>query len=62
MKSKINAEWHRKHKMPAHPSFEQRVKWHLVHQKHCSCRPIDGKLADEMKRRGIEIPAPKLKE
>jgi hypothetical protein len=53
---KINKDWHLKNKMPDNPTFEQRVKWHLSHQKHCLCRPIPKKLLDEMKKRGI-VPA-----
>lgn len=34
--------------MPKNATFEQRVKWHLAHQKNCSCRPIAGELAEEM--------------
>lgn len=45
---KINKEWHEKNKMPKNPSFEQRVKWHLEHQKNCNCRPIPQKLLIEM--------------
>jgi hypothetical protein len=52
---KLNKEWHLKHPMPKNPTFEQRVKWHLAHQRHCSCRPIAGKLAEEMKKRGIKF-------
>jgi len=51
----INKEWHLKNKMPKNPTFEQRVKWHLEHQKHCNCRKIDGKLAEEMKAKGIKF-------
>ena len=51
----INAEWHRKNRMPKNATFEQRVKWHLEHQKNCSCRPISGKLAEEMKKRKIRF-------
>lgn len=46
----INAEWHRKNRMPKKATFEQRVKWHLAHEKNCSCRPISEKLRNEMKR------------
>jgi hypothetical protein len=53
MSGKLNKAWHEKNKMPAHPSFEQKVKWHLAHQKNCACRPIPAKLAEEMTRRGI---------
>jgi hypothetical protein len=52
---KMNKEWHLKHPMPKKPTFEQRVKWHLAHQKNCSCRAIPGKLAEEMKKRGIKF-------
>ena len=52
---KINKEWHLKNKMPKNPTFEQRVQWHLEHQKNCSCRKIEGKLAAEMKKRGIQL-------
>lgn len=45
---KINKDWHEKNKMPKNPTFEQRVKWHLEHQKNCSCRPIPQKLLIEM--------------
>jgi hypothetical protein len=38
------------------PTVEQRIEWHLAHAKNCGCRKIEGKLADEMKRRGIAIP------
>jgi hypothetical protein len=46
---KINAEWHKKNRMPKNASFEQRVKWHKEHAKNCACRPIPEKLLKEMK-------------
>lgn len=51
----INKEWHEKNKMPKNPTFDQRVKWHLEHQKNCSCRKISEKLAEELTRRGIKL-------
>ena len=36
----INKEWHKNHKIPENPTFEQRINWHLEHHKHCRCRPI----------------------
>lgn len=51
---KINKEWHEANRMPKNANFEQRVKWHLEHQKHCSCRPIPAKLAEEMERKGVK--------
>lgn len=53
---KINAVWHKAHPMPKKPTLDQRIAWHLEHARHCGCRPIDGKLKDEMKRRGIKVP------
>ncbi len=47
---KINKEWHEKNRMPKNPTFEERVKWHLAHQKNCQCRPIPEKLLQEMKK------------
>jgi len=50
----INKEWHSKNKMPKNASFEQRVKWHLDHQKNCACAPIPRKLLEEMKKKNIK--------
>jgi hypothetical protein len=47
----INAEWHKKHKMPKNPTVEQRIAWHIEHQKHCKCRPIPEKLRKEIEKR-----------
>ena len=52
---KMNKEWHMEHPMPKNPTFEQRAAWHLEYQRNCPCRPIGGKLAEEMKRRGINF-------
>ncbi|MEO8590333.1 MAG: hypothetical protein ABI432_13245 [Flavobacteriales bacterium] len=53
---KLNKVWHLKHPLPPNANFEQRVKWHLAHAKHCACRGIPTKLAEEMKVRGIQFP------
>jgi hypothetical protein len=47
----INAEWHSKNKMPENPTLDQRVKWHIEHARHCSCRPLDGEILEELKKR-----------
>ncbi len=52
---KINREWHEKNRMPKNANLEQRMKWHLEHQKNCSCRPIPDRLRAEMKKRKIEF-------
>jgi hypothetical protein len=54
--SSINREWHLKNKMPKNATFEQKVKWHTEHNKHCSCRPgFPEKLKEEIKKRGIKL-------
>jgi hypothetical protein len=52
---KLNKEWHLAHRMPANATLEQRIKWHLEHAKHCSCREIPVKLKEIMKQRGIGV-------
>lgn len=53
--SKLNAAWHKTHRMPKKPTVEQRIEWHLEHLKHCGCRGLPAKLAEEMKKRGIKL-------
>jgi hypothetical protein len=51
----INKEWHLRNKMPKNATFEQRVQWHIKHNKNCSCRPgFPKKLEEEMKKRGMK--------
>jgi hypothetical protein len=47
---KINAKWHLANRMPKNPTLEQRVKWHLAHEKNCNCRPMPEKLKTEIKK------------
>ncbi len=54
MPSKINAPWHLKNKMPKNPTLDQRIEWHLAHAKNCQCRPLGGKILEEIKKRGIK--------
>lgn len=56
--SKINAGWHKLHPMPDNATIDQRIEWHLQHLQHCQCRTdLPEKLKDEMKKRGIVVPA-----
>jgi hypothetical protein len=43
--------------MPKNPTLEQRIEWHLAHATACDCRAIHGKILEEIKRRGIKVPA-----
>ena len=57
MKSKINSEWHKKHRMVKNATTDQRIDWHLEHLTNCRCRTdIPAKLKEEMKKRKIAIP------
>jgi hypothetical protein len=55
-KSKLNRGWHLSHRMPPKATLEQRLEWHLEHAKNCQCRAITGKIAEEMKKRGMSVP------
>jgi hypothetical protein len=48
----INAAWHKSHRMPKNPTLQQRIDWHTAHAKHCSCRPIPAKLAEQIRAQG----------
>ncbi len=52
----MNTAWHNGHPMPKNPTLDQRIAWHLDHAKNCGCRPIAGKIRDEMLKRGIKVP------
>jgi hypothetical protein len=52
----INKEWHLKNRMPKNASFEERVKWHMGHNKNCSCRlGFPEKLEEEMRKKGLKF-------
>ena len=36
----MNKLWHTENKMPPKATLEQRIQWHMKHQKHCACREI----------------------
>jgi len=57
VKSTINAEWHKRHRMPKNATTDQRINWHLEHLKNCTCRTdLPAKIKEEMKKRKIAIP------
>ncbi len=51
--SKVNREWHVENKMPKNPTLDQRVEWHLAHAKNCKCRPLGGKILEEIQKRKL---------
>jgi hypothetical protein len=52
---RINEEWHKKNKMPAKASDDQRIAWHLEHVKNCSCMPIPKGVKEIMRSKNIPI-------
>ncbi|HEU4385974.1 MAG TPA: YdeI/OmpD-associated family protein [Anaeromyxobacteraceae bacterium] len=46
---RLNAAWHESHPMPSHPTTEQRLAWHLAHEKNCGCRPMPARLRAMMR-------------
>lgn len=60
---KINAEWHRAHKMPKNPTRAQRIAWHREHAAHCSCRAMPDSIRrmieeDDRERAAAGAPIP----
>jgi hypothetical protein len=49
----INKKWHEQHKMPKTPTLEQRIRWHLAHEKNCTCRPIPEKLMHKIHEKKV---------
>jgi len=49
----INKVWHLSHIMPKNPTLDQRIEWHLEHARNCTCRPLGGKILEEIKKRGL---------
>jgi len=53
--NKINEKWHLANKMPKNPTLDERIDWHLAHSKNCECRKLEGKILEEIQKRGIKI-------
>ncbi len=50
---KINAQWHKDHRMPKNPSLEERTLWHIEYHKNCDCRDIPLSIQEEIRKRGV---------
>lgn len=60
--TKTNAEWHRKNRMPSPATMEERIRWHVAHQRVCACRPIPPTVLAAMsvkRKNGGPRPTPK---
>jgi len=47
----MNAAWHKAHRMPARAALDDRVRWHVAHEKACDCREMPASIAAEIARR-----------
>ena len=57
MAGRINAAWHKAHRMPARATLDERVTWHLAHRKACGCRTeLPASIVAALKRRGTKVP------
>ena len=44
----MNKLWHSKNKMPPNATLNERIDWHLKHQKNCACREIPKSLVKHL--------------
>jgi hypothetical protein len=47
----INTAWHSRNRLPEDPTLDQKIKWHIEHARHCSCRSFDPEILEELKKR-----------
>ena len=52
----MNRQWHDTHIMPAKPTLQQRIDWHLEHAVQCGCRDIPDSIKRELAARGVALP------
>lgn len=55
MTPRINAAWHRAHRMPAGATLAQRVRWHAGHARACGCREMPASIAAELRKREVVV-------
>ncbi len=58
MAKKMNAEWHRVNRMPAEPTLDERLDWHVAHDKQCGCRKMPASIVAELALRTAD-PSPR---
>jgi CubicO group peptidase (beta-lactamase class C family) len=54
---KLNADWHRRHRMPSRATMEERIAWHVAHRRACACRPVPATVVAAMRARGLNLDA-----
>jgi hypothetical protein len=46
----INREWHQKHKMKKNATEKEKIKWHIEHEKNCSCRKMPESIKKKIRK------------
>lgn len=49
--SKVNENWHKNNPIPQKVTINQRIQWHVDHQRECGCRPIPPLIQTKMLER-----------
>jgi hypothetical protein len=49
-KMSINREWHQKHKMKKNATEKEKIKWHIEHEKNCSCRKMPESIKKKIRK------------
>jgi hypothetical protein len=49
----INDDWHRTHRLGPHAPLDERIEWHIAHEKHCACRSMPARIRHEIARRRL---------
>jgi hypothetical protein len=52
----MNAAWHKRHRMPAGATLEERIEWHVAHAAVCACRPMPVTIVRALKARDVGLP------
>ena len=51
MTPSFNKQWHAEHRLGKGAGLDDRIQWHLEHDKVCGCRPIPDAILKEIERR-----------
>jgi hypothetical protein len=53
--SKLNREWHAANRMPKNATDDERVAWHIEHQRHCQCRTMPKGVQELLRRHNAPV-------
>ena len=53
---KINADWHKAHRLSKNATKPQRAQWHYEHARHCGCRALTPAIVSLLRSQGYDVP------